>query len=1084
MLRSVSTVIVLLLIMTVPSAGQIGTSTIGGLVRDESGGAIPGVSVRIVNEDTGVAIDTVTNDQGLYRLTALVPGRYRVETTLDGFAPSIRGDVILQVSQTLAIDLTLTVAGQSETVRVRADALVLEAATSTITQTVTREMLAALPLPNRAASSLASLAPGVVMIDTGAGTAENYPVFTVAGGRPRNQIFLLDGGNATNAVGLTRQQQLTTLPVDAMQEFKVITNNYAAEFGHSTGGVVTMSTRSGTSTFRGSVFESLRDDALDARNVFAQSKPPISLNQFGGTFGGPAVKDRTFFFGTWERTRQLVSSAVVSTVPTLANRSGDFSDLSTGSGQVIQIFDPLTRLPFAGNVIPQDRIDPVALAAMRYYPAPNRAGTATNASNFVGNSDAHLDRDIVVARVDHAVSPADRLTVRYYINDSGTESTGSFGNPVADPGANTTDVRVQSLLGAYTRVFGPTLVNELRVTYLRRRFIDARFGFREDLAGQLGLRGVSANAFPAFTIPGYASLSSANVGRIQTPILDRQILESLSWFRGRHAFKFGFEARFGGNSEVRDRGSSGALSFSPLFTSSQGAANTGNALATFLLGEVSSASVQISDQITTRAQYLAGFAQDDWRVTTRLTLNAGMRYDIELPRREVNNKQNTFDAMAINPVSGTPGVVRFAGLDGTPERAFATDVNNLGPRFGFAYQLTDTGRTVLRGGSGIFYGQTVDATIGDAASLGFSTQASFVVAQPAAESAFRLRDGFPAYGREALTDAFGAVRVGERPYLAVSFFNPEQQVPISYQTNLNLQHQFDSGLMVEVAYISNESRHLTAPDFSLNQVPATLMGPGDTQRRRPFPQFSNVIWINPSIGRSSYHAAFVRAQKRFSDSFSVLAHYTWSRFRDDVTAADEYGSTIGGYMDGYNRDLDWGVSGSDVPHHFVATILYEVPSFTTRRSVNAALSGWRVGVLQTVQSGAPFTVTTTANTTNAFPAGPLRPDLVGDPELPAAERTLSRWFNTAAFQNPVPFTFGTSPRSVLRGPQVVTTDLTVEKSIRVSERVRLDVRAEAYNLLNRVTFNVPGSVLGAADFGVISSARTARTIQLGTRLHF
>ncbi|HEY6362230.1 MAG TPA: carboxypeptidase regulatory-like domain-containing protein [Vicinamibacterales bacterium] len=1071
-------------LLPVAAAGQTGTSTMSGLVRDESGGAVPGVVVQIVNEETGVAIDAVTNEEGLYRVTALVPGRYRVETRLDGFSPSIRNDVILQVSQSIAVDLTLTVASQTEIVQVRASALAVDATTSNVTQTVTREMLAALPLPNRAASSLSALAPGVVMIDTGAGTAENYPVFSVAGGRARNQVFLLDGGNATNAVGLTRQQQLTSLPVDAMQEFKVITNNYSAEFGHSTGGVITMTTRAGTNAFRGSIFESLRHDALDARNFFAQSKPPIRLNQFGGTFGGPAIKDRMFYFATWERTRQLVSNAVVSTVPTLANRRGDFSDLRTDSGEMIGIYDPLTGQPFPGNVIPQDRIDPVALKALGYYPEPNRAGTAANANNFVGNSDARLDRDIVMARVDHALSAADRLTARYYINDSGTEHTGSYGNPVADPLANTTDVRVQSLLGAYTRTFGPALANELRVTYLRRKFIDQRFGFGENLAATLGLRGVSERAFPAFTIPGYGSLSSANLGRVQTPILDRQVLESLSWFKGRHAFKFGFEARFGGNSEVRDRGSSGALSFSPLFTSNDAAAGTGNALATFLLGEVNSASVQISDQITTRAQYFAGFVQDDWRVNNRLTLNVGVRYDIELPRREVDNRQNTFDATALNPVSGTPGVVRFAGINGTRERAFATDVNNFGPRFGFAYQLTGTGRTVLRGGTGIFYGQTVDATIGDAASLGFSTQASFVVAQATTQSAFRLRDGFPAYGREELTDAFGSVRVGERPYLAVSFFNPEQVVPISYQTNVSLQHQFDSDLVVEVAYLSNESRHLTAPDFSLNEVAPHLVGPGDTQLVRPYPQFSNVSWINPSIGKSSYHGAFVRAQKRFSDSFSLLAHYTWSRYKDDVTAADEYGSNIGGYMDAYRRDLDWATSGSDVPHHFVATVLYEIPAFTAHPLLKGALSGWTLGLLQTVQSGAPFTVTTAANTTNAFPSGPLRPNLVGDPELPAGQRTVARWFNTAAFQNPAPFTFGSSPRSVLRGPQLITTDLTVERAIRLSGPFRLDVRAEAYNLLNRTNFTIPGSTLGAADFGVMSTARPARTIQLGARLSF
>ena len=1080
---SLSVALALIVVVPAPAAAQTGSSTIAGLISDESGGAIPGVSVRIVNEDTGVAIETVTNEAGLYRVTALVPGRYRIETMLDGFAP-VRRDVILQVSQTVAVDVTLTVAGQTETVQVRADVVGLEPTTSNITQTVTREMLAALPLPNRAAASLASLAPGVVMIDTGAGTAENYPVFTVAGGRPRNQIFLLDGGNATNAVGLTRQQQLTSLPVDAMQEFKVITNNYSAEFGHSTGGVVTMSTRSGTNTFHGSIFESLRNDALDARNFFAQSKPPISLNQFGGTLGGPAIRDRTFLFATWERTRQLVSNAIVSTVPTLANRAGDFSDLRTSAGHTIPIYDPLTRQPFPGNIIPLDRVDPVALEAIAYYPEPNRAGTLTNANNFVGNSDARLERDIIVARVDHTATPADRLTVRYYLNDSGTGNTGSFGSPAADPGANTTDVRIQSLLGAYTKAFTPMLANELRVSSLRRKFIDQRFGFGTDLAGTLGLRGVSASAFPSFTIPGYSSLSSANVGRVQTPIVDHQILESLSWFSGRHAFKFGFEARFGGNSEVRDRGSSGVLSFTPLFTSNNAAPNTGNALATFLLGEVNAASVQISDRITTRAQYFAGFVQDDWRLNNRLTLNLGLRYDIELPRREVDNKLNTFDANALNPVSGTPGVVRFAGINGTRERAFATDVNNFGPRAGFAYQLTGSGRTILRGGSGVFYGQTVDATIGDAASLGFSTQASFVVAQAVTDSAFRLREGFPAYSREPLTDGFGAVRAGERPYLAVSFFNPEQVVPIAYQTNLSLQHQFESDLVLEVAYISNESRHLTAPDFSLNQVPAALLGPGNTQRLRPFPQFSNVTWINPSIGRSSYHAAFIRAQKRFSDSFSVLAHYTRSRFRDDVTAADEYGSTVGAYMDAYNRDLDWGISSSDVPHHFVATMLYEVPRFRTHPALNAAISGWKLGLLQTVQSGAPFTVTTTANTTNAFPAGPLRPNLVADPELPASERTLSRWFNTAAFLNPAPFTFGNAPRSVLRGPVFITTDLTVEKGIRVSEKVRLDLRAEAYNVLNRTTFNVPGSVLGAADFGVISSARPARTLQLGARLSF
>jgi len=261
------------------------------------------------------------------------------------------------------------------------------------------------------------------------------------------------------------------------------------------------------------------------------------------------------------------------------------------------------------------------------------------------------------------------------------------------------------------------------------------------------------------------------------------------------------------------------------------------------------------------------------------------------------------------------------------------------------------------------------------------------------------------------------------------------------------------------------------------------MGPGDTQRLRPFPQFSNVTLINPSIGKSSYHAGFVRVQKRFSDGFSLLAHYTRSRYMDDAEAANEYGVT-GSYMDQYHRNLDWGRSATDVPNHLVVTALYQVPAAFGNPYLNALFGNWNIGVLQTVQSGPPFTVITTANTTNAFAAGPLRPNLVGDPDLPSDQRTLSRWFNTSAFVNPAAYTFGNSPRSVLRGPGIVTTDLTLEKTIGLVGDTRFDVRVEAYNLLNRANFYIPGFTLGAPDFGAISSARPARTVQLGARLSF
>jgi hypothetical protein len=1068
---------------------QSGNSTIAGSVKDASDAAVASTKIQIQNVETGVRVETITNTDGLFRVTALVPGSYRIEADAEGFDHLARGPLTLQVGQTLAVDLVLEVGQQSTTVNIVEAAPLTESQSSNIAQAVNRQMLAGLPLPNRAASSLAALAPGVVMIDTGTGTAENYPVFSVAGGRARNQNFVLDGGNVSNAVGLTRPQQLTSLPVDAMQEFRVIANNYSAEFGHSTGGVVTMSTRSGTNQYHGSLFESLQNDVFNARNFFAATKPAIRLNQYGASFGGPIRKDKTFFFATWERTSQLTSDTITSTVPTLLNRAGDFSDLRSTTGQPVLIYDPATtegttRQPFSGNRIPLERFDPVALAALDFYPLPNRAGTVTNANNYVGSSANRLNRDIVVARLDHQFRSSDLITARYYINNSATNNSGTYGIPQSDPLADITDVRVQSILGAHTHIFRPNLLNELRVTHLRRKFIDSRPGHGENLAAAIGLTGVSDAAFPAFTIPGYATLGNpAAVARFQTPIVDNQFLDSVSWNRGKHAWKFGVEFRAGANDEIRDRGSAGNFIISPLITDRPGVSGTGNALASFLLGEVNAASVQVSDKIPSRASYYGLYAQDDWRITDRLTLNAGLRWEAELPRRVAGNRMNSFDPAAINPVSGTPGVVTFAGVDGVPVRAFATDTNNFGPRLGFAYRIPGAHDTVIRGGAGVFYGPTVSNTIGDTAALGFSTTASYVVAQAEFQSALRLRDGFPAVNRPPLTPAFGAVAPGEKPNTPVAFFNPQQVAPVSYQYNLNVQREIASGLLVEAGYMGNVSHHLTANDLSLNQVAPQLMGPGNAQALRPFPQFSNVTWINPSIGNSTYHGGFARAEKRFAGSFSFLAHYTFSKFIDDVESSNEYG-VPGSYMDAYNRRLDKALSGSDVPHRAVVTLLYEVRAFRGHRVLNAALGGWKLGLLETAQSGAPFTVITASNTTNAFPAGPLRPDLLGNPSLSSDQRSITRWFDTSVFAAPAPFAFGNSPRSGLRGAPLLTTDVTVEKSFAFTETRRFDLRAEFYNILNHANFKTPGATFGSPDFGVITSVRPGRTVQLAARLSF
>ena len=1054
---------------------QTGSSSLTGTVMDESGAVVPGVKLRIVREDSGAVTPTVSNDSGVYRVPALAPGTYRVEAAAEGFERLVRRSVVLAVSQSLAVDLVLRIGHANETVQVSEPAPLAESQSASVGQLVNRKMVAEMPMPNRAATSLVALAPGVVMIESGTG-AENYPLFSVAGGRARNQDFTLDGGNVTNAVGLTRPQQMTSLPMDAMQEFRVITNNYAAEYGHSTGGVITLSTRSGTNDLHGSVFDFVRNSVLDARNFFAIARPPLRLQQFGASLGGPIRKDKTHFFGAWERTRQVSSTTVLARVPDAAMRQGNLSGLST------VIYDPATttgrdRSPFAGNVIPLARLDPVARAAAEFWPAPNIMG----ANNHAGNNNSALDRDIVVARLDHKLSDKDQFTARYYLNDSFIDNRGSYGIRESDPDANVNDVRIQSILGAHTRVIRPSVVSEARVSFFQRKFVDQRFGAGENLAKKIGLTGVSAAAFPAFTVPGYAALGNAGgVSRTQTPIRDLEIIEAISWFPGKHAFKFGLEHRRGSNRERRDRSSAGLFGITPLITSRPGMAGTGDAFASFLLGEVNSGSILSSDVIASRAEYLGWYAQDDWRVTDRFTLNYGLRWESELPRYVENDAMNSFDPVAINPVSATPGVVTFAGREGVPRRAFNTDLNNFGPRLGLAWRVLGGG-TVVRAGGGVFYGSTVSNTIGDAAALGFSTSTNLVVSQADLASALRLRDGFPAVARPALDAAFGAAPAGQRPSTAVTFFERDRPTPLSYQYNANIQHEVTKNVVMEAGYLANVSHHLTANDLSINQVAPHLMGAGDAQARRPFPQFSNVSIINPAVGNSTYHAGYIKAEKRLSKGVGFLAHYTFSKFIDDVASSVEYGDT-NSYMDGYNRGLDKALSGSDVPHRLVISGICEVPHLRGRRWLDALAGDWSFGGFATLQSGAPFTVVTLANTTNAFPAGPLRPDVVAETKDP--QRTLSRWFNAAAFRAPAPFTFGNSPRNGLRGGSLKTLDATVSKQFRMTERWSTEVRGEFYNLLNHANFDPPGRTLGAADFGVVSSARSGRTVQLGLRVSF
>ncbi len=1080
--RTAASILLLPLVLSTAAFCQVGTATLTGSVSDATDAPVPTAAVKVTNIESGVSHNASTNQSGLWRLNSLTPGRYKVEASLKGFDTAVREGITLSTGQTLAVDLKLQVGQQSQSVLVNEQAALTETQSASISQVVTQDYIQNLPLPNRSANSLVTLSPGVVMIDPGSG-AENYPVFAVAGGRSRNQSFTLDGGSIGNAVGLTRPQQVASLPLDALQEFRIVTNNYAAEYGHSTGGIVSLTTRSGTNSYHGSLFEYLRNDALDARNYFARTKPPLRLNQYGGALGGPIQKDRTHFFASWERTSQTQSDTVTSTVPTAAERTGDFSAVTA------RIYDPFTlvagaKQPFSGNIIPSSRLDTVAKAAAAYWPIPTGSGFA---NNFIANSLTKLNRNIVVGKLDRAFTDNDRVSARYYINDATTAVGGSYGLPVSDPLATNTDVRIQSALGTWSHAFGPTLVNNFQLSYMQRKFLQTRGGGGADYAGKLGLTGVDKAAFPTFNVTGYGLLGSqgianSSIARLQTPIRDTQIQDTLSKFVGKHALRAGLEYRFGYNNESNNLSSSGNVVFNRQITDLIGQPNnSGDAFASFLLGTGNSASLSRTDTIPSRAAYWSSYIQDDYRVLHNLTLNVGLRWEAEIPRSVDGNKLNGFDPTAINPVSHTPGVVTFAGQNGAGTRSFNANYKNFGPRFGFAW--TGPQGIVVRGGSGIFYGPSVSTSVTTSATLGFSDSFSVAASQAETTYALILAQGFPAYTRPSInTPGFGAVAPGLKGNTAVQFFEPHRPTPISYQFNLDLQKEVVKDLLVEVGYIGNISHHLTANDVTINQVPDNLLGPGDLTSKRPFPQFSNVTSVNPAIGNSTFHGVFFKTERRFSNGLSFLAHYTFSKFIDDVASGDEFGDP-GSYQDQYNRRLDKGLSGSDVPHRLVFTGLYHVRHFRSNRVLDLAAGGWEFGTEGTLQSGQNFTVYDASNSTNASPAGTTRPNLVANPYLPSGS-TLQHYFNTAAFVHPPNYIFGNSPRSVLRAPAGTNVDFSVAKTFDIREGLKTEIRGGFFNVFNFANFDMPGHTLGNNDFGIISVAKPARTTQLALRVIF
>jgi hypothetical protein len=1081
--------------------GQTERARLSGTIRDASSAVIQGARVSALNSQTGVRSQTTSNEAGAYALPFLVPGIYELVVEKEGFRPYTQTGIRLDVSDVARIDVGLEVGPVSSKVTVTAEAPLMQNSSSSVEQLMPARMLTELPLASRQTLDLIRSSGGLVYMGL---NSNNKALFSMAGGRVLNQMFWMDGGNIQNTrIGIGQNEY--DPPAEFLQEFRVLQSTYTAEYGATASGVIVTTTKSGTNNFHGSLYEFFRNDKLDAAGPRApidasgnKVKAPLRYNLFGGTVGGPIIRNRTHFYFGYQRTQTTAGSTQVLTVPSLSQRQGDFSQTFNANGMLIPIYDPFStqtvdgravRTPFAGNVIPDNRLDPVAMALVNYWPQPNKAPVnRAGAQNFSGNIAQYSPWNDILARVDHSFSDSNHFYFRYVFGDRGFHNSSVYPDPVADPN-NLYRVRRPEyhVLFSDTHTFTPRLVLDIRYAGSNRTNEVHGAGYGSNVVQKIGLEGVPADGFPDLSIAGIQALGRSR-NTFNYPIPQHQVVGSLTVVHGNHLFKMGGEIRTQktGMSNVTD--SSGTYAFTTTGSGLPGSAQTGFGFASFLLGWGNSFGLTAPSDLDRSLNYLAAFIQDDWKLSQDLTLNLGLRWETDTPFRDNNDMMNGFDPAAINPVSGTPGVVRFAGVNGWRRLPYDTNLKNFGPRIGFAWTPFGSKTMVVRGGYGIYFEHPFDGDVTNSATLGFVSSSSITSPDNGITPAFTLRSGITIPSTtQTLTDAFGAVPVGSRTTTAVTFFEPNRHTGYAQQLNLGIQRQLGASMLLEVSYMGSLSRHMPISNLTLNQVPPELMGPGNAQSRRPYPQFSGVTMLVPTMGVTNYHAGMVRLEKRMSNGLTVTTSYTWSRNIGDLNENTGFGDNQN-YQDFYNRRADKGPSTIDIPHRFTWSSVYDLPVGKSRRWLNkgplaTAFGGWTLGVVTSVQSGGPFTVTMQTDTTNAFPAGALRANVLEDANLSSGGRTLSRWFNTDAFQAPAPYTFGNAGRGIVRSPRQVLFDSSIHKNFAWRERVNVQVRGDFLNFFNHSNLGTPGHVMGSSSFGVTNPAGS-RVVQLGMRVVF
>ena len=1085
------------------SAQQI-TGNIRGTVTDPSDAVIQGASVTARQAETGLSRMTTTDREGNYVLLELPVGHYSLQVASKGFEEYVHDGITLNVNETASISPHLAVGSEKQQVLVNGDAQLIEPTVTSMGKVVQQQELEDLPLNGRNFSQLGLLQPGVVPLTPGlaeaGGGLRDGQAYSVNGQRPESNNFLIDGANNFNGVdgGFVLKP-----PVDAISEFRIITHSANAEFGGSLGSTTNIITRSGTNQLHGTLWEFLRNDAVDANNYFALTKEPLKQNQFGATVGGPIKKNKTFIFGFYEGFRNDQGVSGQTTVPSLKERGGDFSELCPQgftdgfcNDPANQLFNALANTPYLNNLVPPGQINSVSQNLLSFFPLPNAGTNLFSTTQILTN-----DTDQFGIKVDHYLDPRDTLSfyyMFYQLSQVDPLSPGGASVPGFPVGV---DQRAQDFVADETHTFTPTLIAVARFSFLRNKLL---FGLNEnhEPPSSLGFQYEPsldiATGPPFIQVNGYSNVGDPITGPRNTYENVFDYSGSLSWVRGKHTLKFGGGYQHQQINVLQGIATNGFFVFEPFPVT--------DAFASFLTGQP----VVFLQGIGDFSRGIRGnnsnlYVQDTYKVTSRLTINAGLRYELPIPYTEIHNRLSLFEPGKKSQVMpNAPAGLLYPGDPGVPAGLIPTDMKAFAPRFGIAWDPTGTGKLLVTSAYGIFYepyytgqGGPLQAPISAPPFLG-TPQVS-------------LPDfADPFNGNPPVPGTFS-------PSLTNLTLSPTLRLPYTQDWDLNLQQSFGSNVLFEIGYVGTKGTRL--PRF-IEANPAVFV-PGyvdgqpisnssNADQRR---LYSGCTLADPpsscvfsstgeiaGIANSSYNALEVSLRKRFSQGMSFLLSYTWSKVIDDVSSFNITGSEakpVAGEndlaQDPFNLAAERGPSLFDARNRFVASYVWDLPFWNRPQNwYQSVLGGWQLDGIATLMSGTPFTVFD-SNDVSAQGSAPeitgfsaQRPNLVGNPNH--GPRKVSAWLNASAYQRLDTVAnagqFGTEGRNVNTSPGYADWDFAALKNFKVTESTQIQFRAELFNILNRTNFHLPDCDISSPTFNYILEADPPRQVQFALKFMF